>query len=161
MAPERISTYGLVNTASGPNASFCCELIRLIMLNREAQLMSLHVQLSGLLRDFFFISMLLFFSPQRLQLRHHGSLMLDCVKTFISVFVYNFWRLFFCLFFPPEGWIVFLFRSKSLGSASRRVSELRIRWFKAQGEFLVSMGGRRTPRRGRGHVGRRGQSARP
>lgn len=65
MAPERISTYGLVNTASGPNASLWCELIRLIMLNREAQLMSLHVQLSGRLRDFFFfISMLLFFLPK-------------------------------------------------------------------------------------------------
>lgn len=36
-----------------------------------------------------------------------------------------------------------------------------VRWFKAQGEFLVSMGGRRTPRRGRGHVGRRDQSAQP
>lgn len=65
MAPERISTYGLVNTASdcGPCRNYAVlrssELIHLMQVllmmdgdeTRKAQLMSLHLQFTGLLRE--------------------------------------------------------------------------------------------------------------
>lgn len=73
-----------------------------------------------------------------------------------SKLVYNFWSCRKSRFvFVPVGQIL------STGGSVNPNSSSGVRWFKAQGEFLVSMGGWRIPQRGRGHVGRRGRSARP
>lgn len=119
---------------------------------------SLCWQFTGLLHDF------VWWFVHKVKVSDKASWVLDAPRYQTAVrwseHVYNF-RFFQVAVSMKSCFIRFEVTSLVRRRSMNHNSGSGVRWFKAQGEFLVSMGGSRIPQQGRGHVGRSGRSARP